>query len=79
MPILLTNRARQRAIEGWMAKAAATWEALGRLYMAAWAAELDGRGDPRITLRWQLLMARVRFYLQRCAAALAALKGATHA
>lgn len=75
MPVLLTNRARQRAIKGWMAKAAATWEALGQRYLAAWAAELDGNGDPRVTLRWQLLMARVRFYWQRCVAALAAMKG----
>lgn len=79
MPVLLTTRARRRALETWMAKAAAAREALGRRYLAAWAAELDGRGDPRVTLRWQVLMARVRFYWQRCAAALAVLKGASHA
>lgn len=79
MPVLLTVRARKRALTTWMEKAAAAWEALGRRYLAAWAAELDGQGDPRATLRWQVLMARVRFYWQRCAAALAALKGTPHA
>lgn len=74
MPILLTNRARRRALEIWADKAHAAWKALGQRYLAAWAAELDGNGDPRITLRWQLLMARVRFYWQRCMQALEQLK-----
>lgn len=75
MATLLTTRARRRAIELWKERAEQAWEALSRRYLAAWAAELDGRGDPTVTLRWQLYMARVRFYIQRCVAALAALVG----
>lgn len=75
MATLLTTRARRRAIELWKERAEAAWDALSRRYLDAWAAELDGRGSPRATLRWQLLAARARFYIQRCAAALAALVG----
>lgn len=71
--MLFTTRARRRAIEAWQARALDAWQKLSRLYLNAWGAELDGHGDPRATLRWQLLAARARFYLQRCAAALAAL------
>jgi hypothetical protein len=59
---LFTARARRRALILWRDRAIAAWESLGRLHMAAWAAELDGHGDARVTLRWQTLMARVRFY-----------------
>lgn len=68
---LLTKLAQQRAVRQWLAKATAAWQALGRLYVQAFAAELDGRGEPRRMMRLQLAMARVRFYMQRCQQVLA--------
>lgn len=73
--MLFTTRARRRQLLIWQERAMAAWEQIGRQYVAAWGAELNGSGEPRVTLRWQILLARTRFYLQRVAAALAALKG----
>lgn len=73
-PVLFSIFARRRAIESWRQRAREAWDNMGRCFMAAWAAELDGHGDPRVTLRWQVYMARVRFYIQRCNAALAQLR-----
>lgn len=75
MPALLNPFVRRRAIAIWRERALKAWEQLGRKFLAAWAAELDGRGEPRATLRWQVLMARVHFYIQRCNQALAQMRG----
>lgn len=74
MPLLFSPIAR-RLLALWQARALDAWQALSRRFLDAWAAELDGRGDPTTTLRWQLLAARTRFYIQRCVTALAALRG----
>jgi hypothetical protein len=70
---LFTARAKRRVLELWKERAEAAWQKLSQRFLNAWAAELDGHGTPHDTLRWQLFAARARFYIQRCAAALAAL------
>lgn len=68
--ILFTRIARKRWLLAQIARARTAWQALGRLWLAAFGAELDGHGEPTRTLRWQLAMARCRFKLQEYAKAL---------
>lgn len=65
MPNLLTRRARIRWLEMQLSKAQQAWRKLVNLHAWAFACELDGVGEPSRTLRLQLAMARVRFYVQR--------------
>lgn len=68
--ILFTRIARKRWLLAQLTRARAAWQALGRLWQAAFAAELDGHGEPTRTLRWQLAMARCRFRMQEYVRAL---------
>lgn len=74
--MLFTTHARRRQLEAWRQRALAAWQQIGRRSLDACAAELAGRGTPQLRQRWQELAERVRRYLARVAAALAALKGA---
>ena len=64
MPNLSTRRARIRWLEAQRDKAAAAWERLGRLYIRLYGRVLDGVCDPSDAQRVQIVMARIRFYLQ---------------
>ena len=68
--MLLTIRARRRALAAWLDRARVAWRQIGRLYLAAFAAELDGHGEPGTTYRLRLAFARCHRYVRRCEAAL---------
>ncbi len=71
--MLFTRLARRRFLLAHLGRARRAWAGLARLWQAAFAAELDGTGEPTRTLRLQLAMARVRFRMQGYARALAGL------
>lgn len=64
MPNLFTKRARLRWLEAQREKAQAAWERLGRLYVELYGRVLDGVCNPSAAQKVQIVMARVRFYLQ---------------
>lgn len=68
--ILFTRVARRRWLLAQISRARAAWQALVRLWQAAFAAELDGHGEPMRTLRLQLALARCRFKMQEYGRAL---------
>ena len=64
MPNLFTRRARLRWLEMQREKAREAWERLGRLYIGLYGRVLDGICNPSEAMKVQIVMARVRFYLQ---------------
>jgi hypothetical protein len=70
---LFTRIARRRWLHAQIERARIAWRGLARLWQAAFAAELDGHGEPMRTLRVQLAMARCRFRMHEYARALTAL------
>lgn len=72
---LFTPLAKRRALQAQIARCRLAWERIGAWYLAAFAAELDGTGDPGNTLRLRIALARVRFAWQRLTAALARIGG----
>lgn len=68
--ILFTRVARKRWLLAQIGRAHAAWQALGKMWLAGFGAELDGAGDTSRTWRLQRALARCRFKLQEYAKAL---------